>query len=75
MPVWRDNARPNELLAFAFLQDNAQLEGVVDMATKTAKADGATKTTDMGSSVTSQWIFPTLVLWFKSCTVTCNGIK
>jgi len=62
---------------FAIMKNTATLDECVNYLTKRAKAEGCTKTTDMVSSRRSQWLGPGgfFVLWWKSASVSANGLK
>ncbi len=59
-----------------FLHDTVTIDHVVGAVTKEAKAQGATKTTDLVSTTSSMWIpTPLILTWYKSVQVSGNAIK
>ena len=69
-----DTQAPNTLLGCTFLEDTAQLPGVVEMVTRQSKTEGGTKAADMVSSSSSMWMFMT-PFWWKTATVSASSIK
>lgn len=57
----------------AFLMDTCKVEPVVNMLTRAAKEQGATKVVAMNSAKVSFWIPP--FFWYKSCEVSGNAVK
>ena len=47
----------------------------VRLLTRKARSIGATAVTDVESDMTSFWIPPTFVLWYKECEVSGNAYK
>jgi len=51
------------------------VDTAVNMLTQKARAIGATSVSDVQSDLTSSWIVPSFVLWYKGCEVSGNAYK
>lgn len=62
---------------FLFHKDTASLDNCVNYLTIRAKAEGATKVTDMTSRYGETWIGPGgfFVCWWRSAAVSANAVK
>lgn len=70
-----DPAKADSLINTTVLSDTVNVDALADAVTAAAHADGATEVTDMVSSRSSVWIPPLLVVFYKSATMSANGVR